>query len=58
MPRLEEFCVFRATMELIKERGMQDLLKRVYDSCKLELLKPKEMMRNCVRDVYKPFSID
>lgn len=58
MPRLEEFCVFRATMELIKERGMQDLLKRVYESCKLELLKPKEMMRNCVRDVYKPFSIN
>ena len=58
MPRLEEFCVFRATMELIKERGMQDLLKRVYESCKLELLKPKEMMHNCVRDVYKPFSID
>ena len=46
MPRLEEFCVFRATIELIKERGMQDLLKRVYESCKLELLKPKELMRN------------
>ena len=58
MPRLEEFCVFRATMELIKERGMQDLLKRVYESCKLELLKPKQLMRNCVRDVYKPFTID
>jgi amidophosphoribosyltransferase len=58
MPRLEEFCVFRATIELIKERGMQDLLKRVYDSCKLELLKPKQLMRNCVRDVYKPFTID
>ena len=58
MPRLEEFCVFRATIELIKERGMQDLLKRVYESCKLELLKPKELMRNCVRDVYKPFTID
>ena len=58
MPHLEEFCVFRATMELIKERGMDDLLRRVYESCKLELLKPKELMRNCVRDIYKPFTIE
>ena len=58
MPRLEEFCVFRATMALIKERGMRDLTKRVYESCKLELLKPKCAMRNCVRDIYKPFSVE
>ena len=58
MPHLEEFRVFRATMELIKERGMDDLLRRVYESCKLELLKPKELMRNCVRDIYKPFTIE
>ena len=58
MPRLEEFCVFRATMALIKERGMKDLTKRVYESCKLELLKPKTAMRNCVRDIYKPFSVE
>ncbi len=58
MSRLEEFCAFRATVELIKERGMQDLLKRVYESCKLEILKPKELMRNCVRDVYNPFTAE
>ena len=58
MPRLEEFCVFRATIELIRERGMNDLLQRVYEACKLELLKPKDMMRNCVRDIYKPFSTE
>ncbi len=58
MPRLEEFCVFRATMELIKDRGMNDLLKHVYESCKLELLKPKELMHNCVRDIYKPFTVE
>ena len=58
MPRLEEFCVFRATIELIRERGMNDLLQRVYEACKLELLKPKSMMRNCVRDIYKPFTAE
>ena len=37
---------------------MDVLLRRVYESCKLELLKPKELMRNCVRDIYKPFTIE
>lgn len=37
---------------------MNDLLQRVYEACKLELLKPKDMMRNCVRDIYKPFSTE
>lgn len=58
MPRLEEFCVFRATMALIHERGMFQLLEDTYRACKAELAKPKEEMRNCVRDVYKPFTVD
>ena len=58
MPSLEEFCVFRATMELLKERGMQHLVEQTYNNCLAELKKPKEGMRNCVRDIYKPFSVD
>ena len=58
MPRLEEFCVFRATIALYIERGMQDLIGKVYQECKAELQKPKNEMRNCVRDIYKPFSVE
>lgn len=58
MPSLEEFCVFRATMELIKERGMDKLVDDIYDNCKAELQKANADMRNCVRDIYKPFSVD
>ena len=58
MPRLEEFCVFRATISLYIERGMQDLIGKVYQECKAELQKPKNEMRNCVRDIYKPFSVE
>lgn len=58
MPSLEEFCVFRATVELLRERGMQDLIEQTYRNCIAELEKPKEEMRNCVRDIYKPFSVD
>ncbi|QUB62049.1 amidophosphoribosyltransferase [Prevotella melaninogenica] len=59
MPHPEEFCVFRAVIELIRERGMEDLLCEVYENCKKELAKPKgETISNAVRAVYKPFTVD
>ncbi len=58
MPRLEEFCAFRATMELLKDRGMYKLIEDTYNNCKEELQKPKTEMRNCVRDIYKEFTVD
>ena len=59
MPHPEEFCVFRAVIELIRERGMEDLLREVYENCKKELAKPKgEAISNAVRAVYKPFTVD
>ena len=58
MARLEEFCVFRATMQLLRERGMEQLVQDTYQNCKAEQTKPKELMRNCVRDIYKPFTVE
>ena len=59
MPHPEEFCVFRAVIELIRERGMDDLLREVYENCKKELAKPKgENISNAVRAVYRPFTVD
>lgn len=59
MPHPEEFCVFRAVVELIRERGQESLLREVYENCKKELTKPKgEPIFNAVRAVYKPFTVD
>lgn len=58
MPNLEEFCVFRATIELLKDHGMCQLLEDTYNKCKEEILKPKSEMCNCVCDIYKPFTVD
>lgn len=58
MPNLEDFCVFRATIELLKEHGMYRLIEDVYNRCKIELEKPVAEMINCVRDIYKPFTVD
>ena len=57
MPSLEEFCAFRATMELWKESGGCRGLEDILDRCRQELSKPKGEMRNAVCDVYAPFSV-
>lgn len=58
MPCLEEFCVFQATIELLEERGMTDLIETVYNDCVNELRKSKEEMQNCVRAIYEPFTVE
>ena len=58
MARLEEFCVFRAAISLIEERGMWQLINDVYKACQAELQKPAAEQRNCVSAIYKPFAIE
>ena len=59
MPRLEEFCVFRATIELLKERGMHNIIDETYRNCKAELKKGKdEPIINHVQELYKPFTVE
>lgn len=58
MARLEEFIAFRACIALLKDRGMHSLIDQTYRNCVEELKKPKEQMRCCVKDLYKPFTVD
>ena len=51
MARLEEFCAFRATMALIEERGMHQLVADVYQACQAGL-------QNQVRRIYEPFTVE
>ena len=53
MPRLEEFCAFRATMALIEERGLWQLVNDVYRKCKESVAEA-----NHVRALYEPFTVD
>ena len=53
MSRLEELCAFRAAIELIKERGMQQLIADTYRLC---LSAP--VAANHVRAIYAPFNVD
>lgn len=58
MAHVEEFCAFRAAMTLLKERGLWSIADQTYWSCKAEIMKPKEEQRNCVCDIYKPFTVE
>ena len=58
MARLEEFCVFRAAIALIEERGMWQLINDVHEACLAELRKPAAEQHNCVCAIYKPFTVD
>lgn len=56
MSSLGEFAAFRAAIELLKERGMGNVIKDVYEKC-LEMAKlPNKDQVNCVKEIYAPFS--
>ena len=58
MARLEEFCAFRAAIELLKERGLHQVIDTTYRLCLEELRKPKNEMQNHVRQIYEPFTVE
>ena len=56
MSRMTEFCAFRAAIELLKERGMENVIDEVYRKCKAQEGKPKDEIVNYVTENYAPFS--
>ncbi len=58
MARMNEFCAFRAAIELLKETGRQDIIDDVYVKSKAQELLPKEQIVNYVVDIYKPFTME
>ncbi|TLX77461.1 amidophosphoribosyltransferase [Labilibacter sediminis] len=58
MAKLGDFCAFRATIALLKERGMQSIIDDVYKKCKEQQNLPKEEIVNYVREIYKPFTVE
>lgn len=56
MSRLGEFISFRAAMQLLKDRGRNDIIENVYHRCKAQQFLPKEQIKNYVKEIYAPFS--
>lgn len=56
MSRMSEFAAFRATIALLRERGMQDVIDSVYAKSDAQRNKPKEEIVNYVKEIYAPFT--
>ena len=56
MSRMAEFVAFSATIALLKERVMDQLIQQVYDNCKSQVKLPSDQIKNFVKEIYKPFS--
>ncbi|HJV79139.1 MAG TPA: hypothetical protein VJ602_12210 [Paludibacter sp.] len=58
MARMNEFCAFRAAIELLKETGRQSVIDAVYRKSKAQEDLPKEQIINYVTEIYEPFTQD
>lgn len=56
MSRMSEFIAFRAAIEMLKERGMQPIIDKVYEKCVAQSHKKKEEIVNYVKEIYEPFT--
>lgn len=55
MSRMNEFCAFRAAIELLKESGRQNIIDEVYVECKA-ILGGSLPLHNCVKKIYQGFT--
>lgn len=51
MPCIDEFCVCRATIELIKDKGMYQFMGDTYYNYLIEIMKKAGDIRNCLQDI-------
>ena len=56
MAEIGKFIAFQAAIRLLRESGRQNVIDSVYSKCKVELTQPVATMRNCVKDLYAPFT--
>lgn len=56
MSRMKEFVAFRAATELLKERGLDNIMDQVLEQCQAALHTDEIMKTNFVKRIYEPFT--
>jgi amidophosphoribosyltransferase len=56
MAKMSEFIAFKAAIELLKDRGQQEIITEAYRKSKAQVGLPKEQMVNYVKEIYAPFT--
>ena len=58
MAKMGDFIAFEAAIELLKEKGKQYIIDEVYKKCKEQEIRPKEQIKNYVKEIYAPFTAE
>jgi amidophosphoribosyltransferase len=58
MAKLGDLIAFRAAVELLKEKGKEPMIRKLYREAKTEIKKPVSEIINLVREIYKPFTAE
>jgi amidophosphoribosyltransferase len=58
MAKLGDFIAFRAAIELLINKGKENLIEEVYMQAKLEVEKQVDEISNVVKQIYDPFTAD
>ena len=56
MSLLDDFAAFRAAIALLKERGLEGTIDKVYAECLKQKDLPDSEVRNYVKEIYAPFT--
>jgi amidophosphoribosyltransferase len=56
MESMDQFIAFIAAMDLLRERGLWNIVTDTYLACKHQLTLPKDQMVNAVKKIYEPFT--
>lgn len=56
MSRMNEFIAFKAVKSLLEKDSRLEVMKQVYEACKLELEKPVDQMENKVKILYDQYT--
>lgn len=56
MSRMGDFIAFQAAVELLKDRGMADVMQQAYDRCSAAREQDKLHEENFVKEIYAPFT--
>lgn len=58
MARFEEFAAFRAALALLQETNQYHIVDEVYRKCKSQLNLKDNAVKNYVKEIYSPFSVE
>lgn len=56
MAKMETLIAFKATLALLKERGLYDIVEEVYEKCLQQVNLEDKEVKNFVKEIYAPFS--